>query len=193
MTPDRVNKISIGSHKVILKLAGFLNDTVTANVLEGAQTSLNITMKGDQSVTEYGPIQIWETAATDSTHPSGIILKLGTASSIASGNNALVDLYYSSNGYVVVTAFEKNSRRTYFFIGLSDSLNDDVVSPFALPTSWVTQVDETVHNYFFLFDFDSHYSKMVIVDNGGVKGSPSNPAWIKMKWLYNNKPNDQRF
>jgi hypothetical protein len=192
ITPDSVTNLSVGIHKVIIKMAGFLNDTAIVNIQEGVQTPLSLTLKGDQSITEFGPIQIWETTVTDSTQPSGIVLKLGKASSIITGNHAFVDIYFSSNGYVVATASDKNGRNTSFFVGLSDSLSDGMISPLYIP-SWVSQVSEMVNNYFFLFDFDSHYSKMVIIDKGGVQGSPSNPAWVKLKWLYNNKPNDPRF
>jgi PEGA domain len=191
VTPDTLTNVSVGNHAIILKLTHYFNDTVTVNVHEGIQT-LDRSLLTDKSIIVYGPIQIWETALTDSTHPSGIILKLGTSSLIVGGINALVDVFYSSNGYVITSAFNLNSRSTSFFVGLSDTLTDGFSSPSVLPT-WVTQVLDTVQSYFFLFDSDLHYSKMVIVEKGGVRGSSNNPAWVKVNWLYNNKPNDQRF
>lgn len=191
ITPDSITNISIGNHIVILKLAGFLDSTIALIIQEGTQTPLNITLTSDQSVTAYGPIQIWESAETTGLF-SGIILKTGSPSLIAGGGGDSVDLYYSSNGLVISTPSSSiNNRNTFFFVGLSNNLNDGVESPTKID-SWVTQVNNTETNYFFLFDADSCYSKMIITADsaGSISGSP---AWIKVKWLHNNKPNDRRF
>jgi hypothetical protein len=190
VTPDTLTNVSVGSHTVILKLTDYFSDTVTVTVQEGITTTLTRTLVSDKSVTNYGPIQIWETVGTSASQPSGIILRSGRASSITSGGKDSVDVYYSSNGYVVATAFNINSRPTSFYVGSANNLTDGVASPPAT-VSWLTQVNDTQNNYFFLFDADLHYSKMIITERGG--GTVGNPAWIKVQWLYNNKPNDQRF
>ena len=190
VTPDSITNVAVGNHTVILKLTNYLNDTVTVTVSEGLQTTVNRILASDKSVTNYGPIQIWETVGTTASQPSGIILKTGRASSIATGGKDSVDVYYSSTGFVVTTAYNINGRPTSFYVGSSNALTDGVSSPLAT-NSWVTQVNDTQNNYFFLFDADSHYSKMIITDRGG--GTPGTPAWIKVQWLYNNKQNDQRF
>lgn len=190
MTPDSLTNISVGIHKVILKLPDFLNDTVTVTVKEGVQIPLNVTLVSDQSVLVYGPIQIWESSGTTGL-PSGIILKSGRPSLISSGGKDSVDIYYSSNEFVITTPNNSiNNRSTSFFIGLSTNLNDSIMSPVAIP-SWVSMVFDSEKNYFFLFDSDFHYSKMIITEKGG--GTPGNPAWLKVQWLYNNKSNDRRF
>jgi PEGA domain len=193
VTPDSVANINVGSHTVMLKLTNYLNDSVTVNVQEGLQTTLNRTLVSDISVTVYGPVTVWESADPLATDPSGIVLKSGQAVSIGSSTYGPVDIYYSSNQFVVATAYglyNNTGRSTYFYVGSAKNLTDGVSSPLAT-NSWLTEVNDTQTNYFFLFDSDSHYSKMIITGMGG--GTPGNPAWINVKWLYNNKPNDQRF
>jgi hypothetical protein len=186
ITPDSVININAGSHIIILKLTDYLNDTISVNVQDGSHISLDRTLVSDKSVTIYGP----DTIGTIG-YPSGVILKSGLSSPVASGDKDSVDVYYSNNGFVITTPSSIiNNRSTFFFVGLSTNLNDGVQSPFKID-SWVTQVQNSETNYFFLFDSDSHYSKMIITDRGG--GTPGNPTWIKVEWLYNNKPNDRRF
>ena len=192
-TPDSVTNVNVGSHTVMLKLTNYLNDSVTVNVQEGLQTTLNRTLVSDKSITTYGPIKIWESADPSASDPSGIVLKSGQAVSIGISTYGPVDIYYSSTGFVVATAFglhNNTGRKTSFSVGSSLNLTDGVSSPLAT-NSWVTEVLDTQANYFFLFDADSHYSKMIITGNGG--GTPGNPAWITVQWLYNNKANDTRF
>jgi hypothetical protein len=186
VTPDSIGSLNIGNHIIILKLADYLNDTISVNIKDGSPITLDRTLVSDKSVTIYGPDTIGTTG-----FPSGIILKSGRSSLIASGDKDSVDVYYSNNGFVIVTPSTSiNNRSTSFFVGLSTNLNDGVPSPTKID-SWVTQVQNSGTNYFFLFDSDSHYSKMIITDRGG--GTPGNPTWIKVEWLYNNKPNDRRF
>jgi hypothetical protein len=191
-TPDSVANINAGTHTVILKLTDYLNDTVSVNVQDGSHITINKTLLSDKSVTSYGPITIWAATFDSTAFPRGIILKTGRSSLLASGGNDSVDIYYSSNGLVITTSSSSiNNRKVSFFVGLSTNLNDSVESPTVLD-SWVTQVQNTETNYFFIFDTDSCYSKMIITADsiGNTSGSP---AWIKVQWLHNNKPNDRRF
>ncbi|MDR3667431.1 MAG: hypothetical protein P4L35_11370, partial [Ignavibacteriaceae bacterium] len=168
----------------------YLDDTISVNVLDGSHIIINKTFISDISVSEYGPIQIWDTTGINNM-PSGIILKKGESSLITSGGKDSVDIYYSSNEFVITTpTINIDNRITSFFVGLSSNLDDSVESPTVLDT-WVTSVQNSETNYFFLFDSDSHYSKMIITERD--TSSSGSPAWIKIKWLYNNKPNDRRF
>ena len=190
ITPDSLTNLKIGNHVIILKSNNYLDDTVLVNIQDGSHITLNRTLISDNSISIYGPIQIWDTSGTTSL-PSGIILKTGRSSLTSSGGKDSVDLYFLSNGLVLTTPSSSiNNRITSFFVGLSTNLNDSTESPSAL-NSWVTQVQSSETNYFFIFDSDSHYSKMTITERD--PGSSGNPAWIKVKWLYNNKPNDRRF
>ena len=182
--------ITDGSHTIVLKLTNYLNDTVTVNVLEGKQITSDRTMVSDQSITVFGPIQFGDTTGSTGL-PSGIILKTGRSSLIASGSKDSVDLYFSSKGFVISAPSNIiNNRSISFFVGLSTNLGDGIESPTKLD-SWVMQVQNSETNYFFLFDSDFHYSKMIITDRDS--GSSGSPAWVKVKWLYNNKSNDRRF
>jgi hypothetical protein len=183
--------LTTGTHIVILKLTDYLNDTVSVNVQDGSHIALNRTLLSDKSVTNYGPITIWATTVDSVIFPRGIILKAGRSSLLASGGKDSVDIYYSSNGLVITTSTSLiNKRSTSFFVGLSTKLNDSIESPTVLD-SWVTQIQNSQANYFFLYDTDSHYSKMIITESGS--STSTSPAWIKVQWLYNNKQNDRRF
>ena len=46
-------------------------------------------------------------------------------------------------------------------------------------------------NYVFLYDNDGNYSKAKISGFGG--GTPGNPDWVELNWLYNKTANDNRF
>lgn len=58
---------------------------------------LNRSLLADISISEFGPIQIWDTTGTTGL-PGGIILKLRRSSLLTSGGKDSVDIYYSSNG-----------------------------------------------------------------------------------------------
>jgi hypothetical protein len=193
-TNDTLKNVSVGNHTIALVLANYTDTTTvnTVSVSDGATITVTRTLAINKDITAYGPVRVWESADPLATDPSGLVLKSGQAVSIGAATFGPVDIYYNSNGFVVEQAFGHNStgRKTSFFVGTSSNLNDSVSSPAALST-WVTKINDTETNYFFLFDADSHYSKMKITSMGG--GTPGNPAWIEVQWLYNNKANDQRF
>ena len=113
----------------MLKLTTYLNDTVTVNVLEGKQITLDRTMVSEQSITVFGPIQFWDTTGSTGLQ-SGIILKTGRSSLIASGGKDSVDVYFSSKGFVISAPSSIiNNRSTSFFVGLSTILDDGIESP----------------------------------------------------------------
>jgi PEGA domain len=190
ITPDSLTDLKVGNHLVILKATYYLDDTTYIIVQDGSHITLNRKLLSDNSISLYGPIQIWDTTGALS-FPNGIILKTGRSSLTTSGGKDSIDFYYSSNGQVItIPSGDINNRITSFFVGLSTNLNDSVESPTVLD-SWLTQVQNSEINYFYIFDSDSHYSKMIITDRD--PGSAGNPAWIKVKWFYNNRPNDRRF
>jgi hypothetical protein len=192
ITPDSLTNVKAGIHIVILKLINYLDDTVLVNIQDGSNITLNRTLLSNKSITNYGPIKIWAATVDTVDFPRGIILKTGRTSLLTSGGKDSVDIYYSSNGLVIATPSSSiNNRKTSFFVGLSTNLNDSVGSPTVLD-SWVARVQTSETNYFFLFDSDSCYSKMIITADS-VVGASGSPAWIKVQWLHNNKPNDRRF
>jgi hypothetical protein len=44
----------------------------------------------------------------------------------------------------------------------------------------------------FLNDADGNYSKLQIVNRGGL-GTSDDPAWVEVEWFYNPKQNDINF
>jgi hypothetical protein len=197
ITPDSLINIKVGNHTINLIYPNYIDTSsaVLIPVTDGNNSEVNRILLIDISITLYGPVQIFESANPVVNNLSGIILSTGIATVIDLSSKSTVDLFYSSSGYVISSAQSLNNntgRSTFFFESLYDSLFDGISSPTKID-SWVTQIFDTEVSYFFIYDADSHYSKMIITDRGGTHGSVVDPAWIKVKWLYNNKPGDLRF
>ncbi|PIP79253.1 MAG: hypothetical protein COW85_01780 [Ignavibacteria bacterium CG22_combo_CG10-13_8_21_14_all_37_15] len=195
-TPDTLKNLSVGNHSITLKLDGYYDSTFTINVT--ANTVINsseIALQTNTQVVTYGtPVQIWETAGTDTTQPSGLDLSSGNAYGIGTGsvNRGAVDIYYTSNGFVVTSADNASglTRKTYFNVGGASVLTDGVASTVKDGT-WKSNMTDYESKYVFLYDADMHYSKIIITERGG--GTPGNPAWVKVKWIYNKTKDDVRF
>lgn len=193
VTPDTIKNLSAGNHALTLKLDGY-KDTIQASVsiTAGQTTSRNITLT--RAASTFGPVRIWETTGTDTTQPSGLDLSTGNAYGIgsSSSNRDKVDIYYSSSGFVVRSASAATglTRVTSFFVGSGTNLTDGTDSPLATG-SWASQMGDRETNYVFLFDNDSHYSKLKITNFGG--GTPGNPAWVEVTYIYNEQANSRVF
>jgi hypothetical protein len=186
-TPDSVTNLSAGNHAVTLKLLGYLDDIDTITVQGGLQTQLQRNLVQDYRIL-FDSIKIWESGGTSAAQPSGIILKSGTASSILSGSNTGVDIYYSTGGGLVLASmFDINQRPTSFLVSAGTNIADRVASPL-YSTSWVTQISDQTNTYFYLYDNDHHYSKMIITSRGN-----DGHKWLIVKWYYNINAFDIRF
>lgn len=193
VTPDTLKSLSVGSHSITLKLNGYNDSTFTVNVVANTTVNtLEIVLNTNTQVVTFGPVQIWETVGTTAAQPSGLDLSSGTAYGISSANKTDVDIYYSGTNFVVTSADAATglTRKTYFKIGGSNVLTDGISST-AKDGNWTTSVKDSVSNYVFLYDNDLHYSKIIIEERGG--GTPGNPAWLKVKWVYNKTASDVRF
>jgi hypothetical protein len=195
VTPDTLKSLSVGSHSITVKLTGYYDSTFTANVT--ANTVINtseIALQTNTQVVTFGPVLIWETVNTTADQPSGLDLSSGNAYGIgtSSANRTSVDIYYSGTSFVVTSADAASglTRKTYFKIGGSNVLTDGISSTVKDGT-WTTSVKDDVTNYIYLYDNDLHYSKIIIDERGG--GTPGNPAWLKVKWVYNKTASDVRF
>ena len=194
-TPDTVTNIEEGVRNVTLKLQDY-NDTTFAISVTAEQISIvtNIVLVSDIFTTFYGtPVRIYETAGTSASQPSGLDLSSGMAYGVSSPDANLVDIYYSSNGFLVQSAdlYPGLIRVTKFYVGSSGNIFDGVDSPNKNTGTWTTGISDTVTNYVFLYDHDGHYSKLKIVNMGG--GVPGVPAWVEVQWYYNDIPLDNRF
>jgi len=195
VTPDTVTNVDEGVHSVTLKLTDY-NDTTFSISVTANQVSIvgPINLTSNINTTFYSqPVRLWETVGTGTSQPSGLDLSSGNAWGVSSDSSGLVDIYYSSNGYLVQSAdlYPGLIRVTKFRVGNSDDMYDDVDSPLHTSGTWTDNVPDTETNYVFLYDHDGHYSKLQIVDMGG--GTPGNPAWVEVIWYYNNVLLDERF
>ena len=191
VTPDSVKTLSAGTHSLTLKLDGYKDSIQTGiTITAGSTTTRNITLT--RASLSFGPVRLWETTGTTVAQPSGLDLSTGTAYGISSADKDKVDIFYSSTGFVVRSANGASgmTRVTSFLVGSGTNLSDGVDSP-AATGSWATQMGDRETNYVFLFDNDSHYSKLKITSFGG--GTPGNPAWVEVQFIYNEQANSKVF
>ena len=194
-TADTIKNVDEGVHSITLKLQDYRDTTFSISV-SGGQTSVvsNVTLFSNILTSLFGPIKIYETTGTSVDQPSGLDLSSGQAWGVSSDSSGLVDIYYSSAGYLVQSAdlYPNLIRITKFFVGSGTSLFDEVDSPLKNTGTWTDNIVDTENNYVFLYDHDGHYSKLLIVNRGGGTG-PGDPAWVNVQWYYNNTALDNRF
>jgi hypothetical protein len=191
VTPDSVKNLSAGTHSLTLKLDGY-KDTVQTSVSITAGFTTNKLITLTSASLNFGPVRLWETTGTSAAQPSGLDLSTGLAYGISSVDKDKVDIFYSSTGFVVRSANGSSgmTRVTSFLVGSGTNLNDGVDSP-AATASWLTQIGDREANYVFLYDNDLHYSKLKVTGFGG--GTPGNPAWVEVTYIYNGQANSKVF
>lgn len=193
-TPDTVMDVSEGTRNIKLSLTDYKDTTFALSVTAGQMSVVGpIVLTSDIFTTLYGPVRIYETVGTTASEPSGLDLSSGMAYGVSSSNNDLVDIYYSSNGYLVQSAdlYPGLVRVTKFYVGSSNNLFDGSDSPDKSISGWTSNMGDREANYVFLYDHDGHYSKLKIVNWGG--GVPGEPAWVEVQWYYNDTQLDKRF
>ena len=178
------------NHTITLQLTDYADSTVITQVTNAGTATVSINLRPEFITSRQSTI--WETIGTTAQQPSGLDLSSGDASSIAAGNNADVDVFYESNGFIVMSANGRNGmiRETYFKVGESDDLTDGINSP-VKDNTWTTSIADTETNYIFLYDADGHYSKFKIMAING--GTPGNPANLDVKWFYNENVDNVEF
>jgi PEGA domain len=193
-TADTIKSVSEGVHSVTLKLQDYRDSTFSISV-SGGQTSVvsNVTLVSNILTTLYGPVKIYETIGTSSSQPSGLDLSTGLAYGVSSAQNTLVDIYYSSSGFLVQSAdlYPNLVRETDFFVSSGTGLFDGEDSPLRSTGTWSNNIGDRENNYVFLYDHDGNYSKLKIVNWGG--GVIGEPAWVEVQWIYNKTVLDNRF
>ena len=195
-TPDTIKNIDQGVRSITLRLQDY-NDTTFSVSVVGNQTSVvtNVVLVSNIMATLFGPIKIYETQGTSANQPSGLDLSSGNAYGVSSDSNSVVDIYYSSSGFLVQSAdlYPNLVRGTDFFVGSGTATNlfDGQDSPLRNSGTWTNNIHDRESNYVFLYDHDGHYSKLKIVNYGG--GVPGEPAWVEVQWYYNTVLLDNRF
>ncbi len=196
VTPDSLTDLNEDTYNVTLSKTGYKDTTFSATVNAGFQTVKSITLTSDLTYSTYMDT-IWETShGTTADQPSGIDLSSGMA---ISSTKADIDIYYySTSDYSTIEIRSgdlsgNTTRKTAFFVPQTGTnLFDGVSSPLAVP-NWDNKMGDRESNYVFLFDTDSHYSKLKIVGYGGATQQDPGPAYVIVQWIYNKKANDQRF
>lgn len=191
-TPDTVQNLTTGNHTITLKLDGYADTTFTVNIREDMMTTpAVVTMRSSLTVQKF-TARIYETAGTGANQPSGLDLSTGEAVSISTDPDA--DIYYGSVDFTIRSAnlFNSSKRATDILEGaFGDNLEDGVDSPLAT-NSWDNNVGDREDSYFFLFDEDLHYSKMIITDFHTGSGT-TDPSWVEVEWYYNTTANNRGF
>lgn len=192
VTPDSVTGLDAGSVNITLKLTGYRDTTVSVTVTAGILTSKHVDMtQNPPDLETYTGIILYE---RQSNNLSGLDLSTGTRTG---SGLAETDVYFEgviSNSNVLRsqhlrTPAPATLRYTYFYNTSSSSLTDGSDSPMYTSGSWSTETT-SITNYSFLYDSDSHYSKIKIVDSG--QDGPFD-RWIKVNYYFNKTANDVRF
>ena len=193
-TADTIKNINEGVHSITLKLQDYRDTTFSISVI-AEQTSVvsNVTLISNIITTLFGPVKIYETTGTSANQPSGLDLSTGLAYGVSSAQNGLVDIYYSSAGTLVQSAYLYPNliRETDFFVSSATNLFDGLDSPLRNTGTWTDNIGDRENNYVFLYDHDGNYSKLKIVNWGG--GVIGEPAWVEVQWYYNSTLLDNRF
>ena len=193
-TADTVKNIDEGVHSITLKLEDYRDTTFSISVT-GGQTSIvsNVTLVSNILTELFGPVKIYETTGTSATQPSGLDLSTGLTYGVSSAQSGLVDIYYSSSGFLVQSAdlYPNLIRETDFFVSSATGLFDGEDSPLRNTGTWTNNIGDRENNYVFLYDHDGNYSKLKIVNWGG--GVIGEPAWVEVQWIYNKTLMDNRF
>ena len=196
VTPDTIKNLDEDVYNVTLKLADYNDATFSVSVTSGQTSELtNVVLVSNIMTTLFVEVKIYETIGTTASQPSGLDLSSGKAWGVSSDSSGLVDIYYSSSGFLIQSAHlnsvQNLIRETDFFVGSSDDLFDDEDSPLISTNTWTDNISDSETNYVFLYDHDGHYSKLKIIRRGG--GVPGDPAWVDVQWYYNNTLLDNRF
>jgi hypothetical protein len=193
-TADTIKNVVEGVHSITLKLEDYIDTTFSISITAG-QTSVvsNVSLVTNILTHLFGPVRIYETTGTSSNEPSGLDLSSGIAYGVSSAQNILVDIYYSSTGFLVQSAdlYPNLIRETDFFISSATNLFDGEDSPLRNTGTWTDNIGDRENNYIFLYDHDGNYSKLIIVNWGG--GVIGEPAWVEVQWYYNSTVLDNRF
>ena len=127
-TADTIKNVDEGVHSITLKLQDYRDTTFSISV-SGGQTSVvsNVTLVTNILTTLFGPVKIYETTGTSASQPSGLDLSTGLAYGVSSAQNSLVDIYYSSTGFLVQSAdlYPNLIRETDFFVSSGTNLFDE--------------------------------------------------------------------
>jgi hypothetical protein len=193
-TPDTLKNVDEGVHTITLKLEDYSDTTFSISVT-GNQTSVvsNVTLVSNILTDLFGPVRIYETQGTSASQPSGLDLSTGLAYGVSSAQNGLVDIYYSTSGFLVQSAnlYPSLVRETDFFVSSETNLFNGFDSPLRNVGTWTDNIGDRENNYVFLYDHDGNYSKLKIVNWGG--GVIGEPAWVEVQWIYNTTALDNRF
>jgi len=185
VTPDSVTDLDAEDYNITLKLEGYYDTTFTVSVTANQVATRNINLVS--ALTFYSSVRIFETLGTSVDEPSGLDLSSGNAYGVSGADKMDVDIYYSSNGFLVQSAHlnvtNGLTRETKFRVGTGTDLNDGTNSPLVTSGTWTDNIGDRENNYVFLYDDDGHYSKIKITAFGG--GTPGNPAWVELSWWYN--------
>ncbi|GAB4144221.1 MAG: hypothetical protein Fur0015_12240 [Ignavibacteriales bacterium] len=191
VSPKVISSLAAGSYQLTLKYSNHRDTTVTVNVTHGNQAVVNVSLT--PLYEKYSNIKLYETIGTTSDQPSGLDLSRGLGLSVSvSPAKDSVDIYYSSDGFLVKSASSSTSmtRNTYFKVGSASNLNDGIDSP-TKDNSWTSSMGDRETNYVFLYDQDGHYTKIKIVGYGG--GTPGVPAYVVVDLIYNKAKNSRKF
>jgi len=192
-TPTVLQSINIGSHTIVLNKANYVADTINVIVLGSQTINVGSSLLASASLQEFGPVTLYYGSGLTISQPNALVLSTGVSSTFSSLITDSVDLvatYY----YIESAEYYYTGRYTYFYqtVTGTNNLYDGVPSVDISSGNWSQELNYSNTSYFFIYDTDHHFSKMIITEKGG-SGTTSSPYYIKVKWLYNKVAGDKRF
>jgi hypothetical protein len=191
-TDTLLTNLPIGEHSVELTRDFYFDTSFTINITQNEVLQRNITLVYDVSLIQFGPVRIYEPMPATI---NSCALDLSDARVV--GLNDVMDLFYYSNTDFTIHEIRSADRHpnrfrhTDFLQTTQVDLNDTIDAPLHT-NNWTDHLSDREYNYFFIYDEDQHYSKMIITNYGGGT-SATDPAWIEVIWIYNKTVNDWRF
>lgn len=190
-TPAVITDLDAGNISVTLQLTNYKDTTFTMTVTANMETPKHVNLSQNAPELEtFTAVKIYEVA---SNNLSGIDLSTG---SVTASTGSATDIFFEgASGSRDIKSQHLRSttttNQTHFYVGTSTNLEDGTDSPLyqSSDANWRFDNNNT-QNYVFLYDKDSHYSKLRITSTG--QDGPFD-RYVIITFIYNKLINDVRF
>lgn len=198
VTRDSIINLDPGTYKVTLVSPGYFDSTFQVTVSLGIAKHLEIDLSDSKIYDTIPASSIYKTDLVSETKNSGIVLSAGVAFTMSGPDS--VDFFYSSYDSTLrspdaaTTELRTYSRKSRFLKTTLHDVADGAPVPKAYSEAdpdWTDFIPDTLTSYFFVYDFDQHYSKVKISKKFPTSGS--DPSWLEVIGYYNMRKDNLLF
>lgn len=199
VTADSVYNLEAGSYIVTLKHFGYRDSTFTVQVEKGICDIMTINLAPCQLLDSVGSALVYAFNGSSEAKPAGITFSSGLANNFL--NRDTVDFFYlekdttlRSPDYLSNSTVGEHKRVSYFLLSANKDINDLAPVPKQYvegDPDWLSSVPDTTSGYFFVYDSDKHYSKILI--NKKILKTGTSPNSLEIIGYYNLIPDDLNF